>query len=117
MIDKNTQAEQKAAFLEHLRNMPIIKVACKNSGVSRTSIYRWQEEDEEFSKAVDKAMVEGRLNTNDLTEIQLLSQIHDRNPSLIKYYLEHNHPGYMKKGQDDEKDMSPTVIILHDHED
>lgn len=112
------QKTQKEGFLEQLKKTPFIKVACERSGVSRTSIYRWQEEDEEFEKAVEMAMIEGKLNTNDATEMQLLALIYSKNPGSIKYWLEHHHPDYMKKGQgEDEKNAAPSVIILHDHED
>ncbi len=117
MTDKNIQASQKQAFLEQLKKTPFVKAACERSGVSRTSVYRWQEEDEEFAKAVELATFEGKLNTNDATEMQLLSLIYQKNPGSIKYWLEHNHPGYMKKDQGEDKDPGPSVIILHDHED
>ena len=112
-----TPADQKKAFLEQLKKTPFVKIACERAGISRTSVYRWQEDDEEFEKAVDMATLEGKLNTNDASEMQLLGLIYQKNPNAIKYWLEHHHPNYMKKGQGDDRDIGPSVIILHDHED
>jgi hypothetical protein len=50
--------------------------------------------------------------------MQLLALIYSKNPGSIKYWLEHHHPDYMKKGQgEDEKNAAPSVIILHDSQD
>ena len=35
----------KDAFLEQLRKVPIIQVACEKVGISRNSVYRWKNED------------------------------------------------------------------------
>jgi hypothetical protein len=48
----------------------------------------------EFSKAVDDAMLEGRLLVNDLAESQLIGAIKDRNISAIVTWLRHNHATY-----------------------
>ena len=40
-------------FLEELKKIPIILVACEKSGISRNSIYRWKKEDKDFSKSMD----------------------------------------------------------------
>lgn len=116
--DNSLQEKQKIAVLEQLKKTPIIKVACERAGVSRTSFYRWQEEDQEFSKAVDLSVVEGKLTLNDMSEFQLLSLVHEKHPSAIRYWLENHHPDYMKKGRAEERsDPGPSVIMLHDHED
>jgi hypothetical protein len=116
--NNSRQSKQKTLVLDQLKKTPIIKVACERSGVPRATLYRWQQEDEEFRKAVDIAIIEGRLMINDMSEYQLLSLIQDRNPTIIRYWLEKHHPDYMKKGQAEElEDDSPSVIILHDDED
>lgn len=112
------QDKQKTLVLEQLKKTPIIKVACERSGIPRATLYRWQQEDEEFRKSIDMAIIEGRLMINDMSEYQLLALIQDRNPSIIRYWLEKHHPDYMKKGQEEElMDDNPSVIILHDDED
>lgn len=112
------QAEQKASMLEQLKKMPIVKVACERTGVPRTTFYRWQEEDEEFGKAVDLALVEGKLTINDMSEYQLLSLIQEKKPGMIKLWLENHHPDYMKKSkEEDDKNKGPSIIVLREHED
>jgi hypothetical protein len=91
-IKKNDKI--KEAFLEQLRKTPILQIACEKMGVHRMSIYRWRQEDPEFGKAVDDAMLEGRLLVNDLAESQLIGAIKDRNMTAIIAWLKHNHPSY-----------------------
>lgn len=84
----------KEAFLEQLRKTPILQIACEKIGIHRMSIYRWKQEDLEFAKGVDEAMLEGRLLVNDLAESQLIGAIKDRNLGAIIAWLKHNHPTY-----------------------
>lgn len=84
----------KADLLEQLRKTPIVQIACERLGISRMSLYRWKEEDAEFSKAVEKAILDGRLLVNDLAESQLISAVKDRNITAIIAWLKHNHPSY-----------------------
>ena len=37
-------------FLDELRKVPIVQVACEKTGLSRNSIYRWRKEDKDFLK-------------------------------------------------------------------
>ncbi len=84
----------REALLEQLRKTPILQIACEKVGISRVTLYRWRSESKEFSKAVDDAMLEGRLLVNDLAESQLIGAIKDRNISAILAWLKHNHPSY-----------------------
>jgi len=114
MTDKidERQEKQKQDLLEYLKKTPIIKAVCEKAGIGRTSFYRWQEEDDEFRKAVEMATMEGKLFVNDMGEYQLLALIHEKNPSAIKYWLEHHHPDYMKKGQAEKQNPGPDSIVL-----
>ncbi|MBU6214764.1 hypothetical protein KGM48_02890 [Patescibacteria group bacterium] len=84
----------KEALLEQLRKTPILQIACEKVDISRVTLYRWRAESKEFSKAVDDAMLEGRLLVNDLAESQLIGAIKDRNISAIVTWLRHNHTTY-----------------------
>lgn len=55
----NKHYDWKPAFLEALRNVPVIRHACEAVGVNRTTAWRAREADEEFAKAWDDAMEEG----------------------------------------------------------
>ena len=91
-MKKNDKA--KEALLEQLRKTPILQIACEKVGISRVTLYRWRAESKDFSRAVDEAMLEGRLLVNDLAESQLIGAIKDRNISAIVTWLKHHHPAY-----------------------
>ena len=91
-MKKNDKA--KAELLEQLRKTPIIQIACEKLGINRTTLYRWRAENKEFAKAVDEALLEGRLLVNDLAESQLIGAVKDRNITAILAWLKHNHPTY-----------------------
>jgi len=84
-------------MIEQLRKTPIVQVACEKMNVARSTYYRWREEDPEFAKQADTALVEGVALVNDMAESQLLSAIRDRNISAIFYWLNHRHSAYSNK--------------------
>ncbi len=84
----------KDAFLEHLRKVPIIQVACEKVGVSRNSVYRWKNEDVEFRKAMETALEEGEELINDMSESQLISMIRDKNWNAISFWLRKRSPKF-----------------------
>lgn len=49
----------KPAFLEALRNVPVIRHACEAVGINRVTAWRAREADEEFARAWDDALEEG----------------------------------------------------------
>lgn len=85
------QKETKRLFLENLKKVPIIQVACEKSGISRATIYRWREKDKKFRKELEKALTEGEALINDLGESQLLSLMKEKNFSAIRFWLNHRH--------------------------
>ena len=88
---------QKQEFLEQLKTVPIIQVACERLQISRATIYRWKDEDQEFSKQVDIAITQGSYLVNDLAESQLVSAIRDGELPAVKIWLNHNHFKYGAK--------------------
>lgn len=87
----------KNAFLEQLRKIPIVTVACEKVGVSRNSVYRWKNEDEEFSKEMETALADGEALVNDMSESQLLSLIQEKNWSAISFWLRHRNPKFRER--------------------
>jgi hypothetical protein len=87
----------KDAFLEQLRKVPIVQVSCEKTGISRNSVYRWRNEDEEFRKAMEEALAEGEALVNDMSENQLLSLIRDKNWSAISFWLRHRNPKFRER--------------------
>jgi ACT domain-containing protein len=90
-------AQNRQLMLEQLKKTPVVQICCEKLGVSRSTYYRWREEDEEFAKQADSALAEGVALVNDMAESQLLSAIRDRNISSIFYWLNHRHPAYSNK--------------------
>ncbi len=87
----------KDSFLEELKKIPIVQVACEKTGISRNSIYRWKREDKEFSKLMDKALAEGEDLVNDMSESQLLILIKEKNFAAIRFWLNHRNPKFKDK--------------------
>jgi hypothetical protein len=86
--------KKQMEFLEQLRKIPIVMVACEKSGISRNSIYRWRNDDEEFRKEMETALAEGEALVNDMSESQLLSMIRDKNWAAISFWLRHRNPKF-----------------------
>lgn len=102
MDDKNTynetiekrQKELKQAVIDQLKETPIITIACRKSGVSRATYYRWTKEDPEFSITVNLALKEGIELINDLSESQIIQLIKEKKLPAISLWLKHNNPRY-----------------------
>lgn len=99
-------------FLEELRKVPIVQVACEKTGLSRNSIYRWRKEDKEFLKKMDDAYVEGVALVSDMSESQLLTLIKEKNYSAISFWLRHRNDNYKNKleitTKEDSEELTPS---------
>lgn len=84
-------------FLDELRKVPIVQVACEKTGVSRNSVYRWKREDKVFAKQFDNALTDGVEFVNDMSESQLLQLIKEKNFSAVRFWLNKRHPAYKDK--------------------
>ena len=85
--------KNKKVFLEALEaKAGNISQACKASGISRQTFYRWMMEDPQFN--VDYLNV--RESLIDFAEATLLSLIKDRQPTATIYFLktQAKHRGY-----------------------
>jgi predicted DNA binding protein len=95
-IDKRI-TENRKAILEQLRKLPIIQVACQKTGIARATYYRWRNDDKDFAKEADEAIMEGIEIVNDLSESQLITAIKDQNLSAIRFWLQNRHKAYANK--------------------
>ncbi|OFX81532.1 MAG: hypothetical protein A2X20_06190 [Bacteroidetes bacterium GWE2_40_15] len=89
--------QSKNQLLEQLSKTSIVQIACEKTGISRASFYRWKEEDVDFAKKADEAILTGRLLINDLAESQLIHAVKDRNMNAIMYWLRHHHEDYRNR--------------------
>lgn len=88
------KAKFQDQFLDELRKVPIVQVACEKTGLSRNSVYRWRKEDQDFAKRMDEAMEEGEALVNDMSESQLLVLIKEKNWSAISFWLRKRNPKF-----------------------
>src|SRR3989344_2055138 len=102
-------AVNRKALLEQLKKTPIMQIACERAGISRATAYRWKDDDPEFAKALDEALLEGKFLVNDIAESQLMAAIRERNLGAIVFWLKHHHPSYTTK-------VEITANVKNDYE-
>ncbi len=99
-------------FLDELRKVPIVQVACEKTGLSRNSVYRWRKDDKEFLKQMDIALSEGVALVNDMSESQLLTLIKEKNYPAISFWLRHRNDNYKNKleitTKEDNEELTPS---------
>lgn len=88
------QKIQREIFLTELRKNSVIAVACQKAGISRSTAYRWMNEDSEFTNIVEEAISEGRAIINDMAESVLMKKIREENLAAAKFWLTHNNERY-----------------------
>ncbi len=93
-MKKHRHAKQ---FLEELKKVPIVQVACEKSGISRNTLYRWKRDDPEFAKALEDALVDGVAFVNDMSESQLLQLIKEKSFPAVRFWLNKRHSAYKDK--------------------
>lgn len=98
------------AFLAELRRIPIVQVACEKVGLSRNSVYRWKNEDKNFSKEMDLALADGEALINDMSESQLLTMIKEKNWSAISFWLRHRNPKFKERIEIESKINTPQEL-------
>lgn len=103
-------------IIQELQETGIVSVACKKVGLSRQSLYRWKEEDPDFSDRIDEAILMGVSSINDLSESKLVTNINKGDQRAIEFQLKNNHPRYRPKKPDtsDERRLIPVTSIEHD---
>ncbi len=94
---QDRQQKEKTLLIDLLKKTPIIQVVCEKVGIARATYYRWKQEDEEFARLADEALVEGSGLVNDIAESQFMSAIKNQNLTAIIFWLKHHHPTYATK--------------------
>ncbi len=87
----------KTKFLESLKKVPIVQVACEQSNLSRNTIYRWKHEDKEFEAQMHSAMIEGEEFISDMSETQLLNLIKEKSFPALRFWLSSRSPKYRNR--------------------
>lgn len=81
-------------LLTELERTGIPLTACSKVGVSRSTYYRWRQENITFKLMTDEAIRVGRENITDLAESKLVKNISAGNQRAIEFQLRHNDPRY-----------------------
>lgn len=85
---------EKLKIIEILREIPLVRNACKKAGVSPDTFYRWVKDNPEFREAVEKAKALGRESLNDLGESVIVKKMGQGDLGATKFYLINNHERY-----------------------
>ncbi len=87
---------KESLFLERLKTIPNVSLACEQVGLSRNTVYRWCHEDPEFKARLDEALENGIDSVNDLAESKLITNINNGNMRAIQYWLDNNKKTYIR---------------------
>src|SRR3989338_4560343 len=87
---------KETPFLEQIKSIPNVSLACEKVGLSRNTVYRWCNEDPEFKERVDAALENGIESVNDLAESKLITNINNGNMRAIQYWLDNNKKTYIR---------------------
>ena len=88
--------DDKKKLLDELEEIPIVSIVARRVGISKSTIYKWRDEDEKFSKAMDRAIKRGRGNITDLAEGTLVTNMKKGDFRSVKYWLDNNERRYYK---------------------
>ena len=104
-MSRNKQ-QNKNKIIKLFKENPITSSVCKKASVSRSTFYRWLDEDHEFKKQVDAALEIGRNKMIDVAESKLLSKVNDGDQRAVEFYLKNNSKRY----------VTPTVrFVVNQH--
>jgi hypothetical protein len=86
---------ERSKFIKTLEDAPFVSYAAKKVGISRATIYRWMNSNQEFREAVNVALDSGRNHVGDIAEMSLVELIKSKNLAAIKFFLQHNNRRYL----------------------
>ncbi|MDL2341979.1 MAG: helix-turn-helix domain containing protein [Patescibacteria group bacterium] len=89
----------KAAIVKRLSEVRIVEIACKSVGISRSTYYRWLQEDKTFSIYCEDAIRLGTDTISDLAESQIVSKIKAGDFRAAVYWLEHHSRDYKPRSK------------------
>lgn len=91
------KTNKKNQFLDELKKVPIIQVACEKTGISRQTYYRWANGSKEFKAKAEESLKEGVSFVNDMSETQLLNLIKSQDFKAVSFWLKHRNDNYKQK--------------------
>ncbi len=88
----------------------LLQGACNKLGLTRSTVYRWMQENEEFAVKLRTAQAIGRRSMSDYVESKLLKNIGDHNQRAIEFWLKCNNEHY----RSNEKALDRQIDSLKD---
>jgi hypothetical protein len=89
--------KQREKVLEHLSESGNVSYACKRTGVSRETYYRWRADDEGFLVQTENAVSQGKAFVNDLAHTKLMQSIQEGYFPAVRFQLVNCHDDYHPK--------------------
>lgn len=84
-------------LIQELEKNYLLQPACSKLGLTRSTVYRWMKEDQEFDQAVRLAQSMGRRYMSDYTESKLFKNIESQNQRSIEFWLKNNNEHYKSR--------------------
>lgn len=107
MNNFSNKEERKKEFLKYYeKNNAIIRRACKEMGITRETVYRWQREDENYKNLLSE-IEESQI---DYVEDKLFEKIDQGSEKSIHFYLKYKG---RKKGYSNQLDIKSEGIIFN----
>lgn len=104
-------AKDKESLLEEIRQNSIIELACKKTGIGRTTFYRWRKEDFNFAVKVSEAIEQGRSVITDMVLSQFIKKIQEGYFPALKSWMDHHDDYFISKSTDayQKQDETPEL--------
>jgi hypothetical protein len=93
--EREKAKKQKEIFLKALKKMKFVSAACQKTKIPKSNIYRWKQEDPEFTSKIQELENDKYDEINDLAEHTIVQSIREGNIPAAKFYLIRRHPNYM----------------------
>ncbi len=82
------------ALVKELEKNYLLQRACSKLGLTRSTVYRWMQEDPAFAAELRAAQGIGRRYMSDYVESKLLKNVEDQNQRAIEFWLKSNNERY-----------------------
>ncbi|HYH13926.1 MAG TPA: hypothetical protein VD794_01815 [Flavisolibacter sp.] len=103
----------KNMIIEELKAIPIVHHACKKMDISRSTFYRWCDDDPIFAQSCQVALVAGEDSINELAESQLIIKIKQGDQRSIVYWLSHHKAEYKNKEDRIEREIGWSDVMRY----
>ncbi len=87
----------KSQILELIERVPIDAHVCKQVGISRSTLYRWLEQDPFFQQDFTDNKKISVASVSDIAESKLIQMINDGNLTAIIFWLKYHRSAYIKE--------------------